>query len=355
MCRGKMIIIMGALLALVVMTEARADRLKVDFDGVVTAISRPDSGAFSVGAPISYSFTFNETLNWTGAGTVRHSSTIVSFEGSVGGYEFNGSTGSIFIRNDAPYDQITIENFNLITNEQALGISRDDFDFTSGNIDGYPLRSLTMHVQTDDLNFLKSRNFDATALQAMAASSGGVNFQMTFMDGAFGVAGLVVLGVIENINWNSAVCTPDEMTDIYALELDLIWTPDSPYGDSEFGLYFGNNGPNAYMFPETRRLIGNLYELDNNLERSRLVVSRSPPNMPPGLASGTGGSNSTIVQGKAYEFEVVYPCDTNPDNNNLFRIAHTANPAYVIFRDSMEGSPLPPVPGEASGNDHAFQ
>ena len=145
-------------------------------------------------------------------------------------------------------------------------------------------------------------------------------------------------------------CAPEEMTDIYVWGLDLTWMPNHPLGDTEFILWHANNGPNTNV--SAHPITANLYELDDALERFRLVVTRaaSEPVQPgPPYRFGQGGYNATIVQGKTYEIEVVYECDTHPDNNSLFRIAHTANPAYVVFRDGMEGAPLPPA-GAGNGD-----
>lgn len=137
-------------------------------------------------------------------------------------------------------------------------------------------------------------------------------------------------------------CAPEEMTDMAADVFDLTWTPDAPYGDTMYYMQHANNGPNVNS--AAHPVIANLYELNDQFERSRLVVSRAtndPVQPGPTTWFGQGGYDNTIVQGKTYEFELVYECDTNQDNDSLFRIAHTANPDYVVFRDGMEGAPLP--------------
>jgi len=206
---------------LLVTSSSYADTIKVDLTGSVTSIggsSGPTNGVFSPGDAISYSFEFEEATTASSSGVVRYLYSITSFSGDVGGYLFSGSSGDAFLRNDGtagtifggnPYDQVTINNLTAAVYDQAYGgFDREDFASTSGNVAGVPLRSVSIHAQTDDTTLLSDLNFSEEALISLSDNLSLLSFSMLFMDGAFGSAPVSVNGSFNGMTVTNLTSVP---------------------------------------------------------------------------------------------------------------------------------------------------
>ncbi len=197
-----------------------AASIQVDLSGSVTSLggaSGPGNGVINVGDAISYSFTFDEQTTSGSTGVVRYLYSITDFTGSVGSYLFSGNTGDVFLRNDSasgtlfggnPFDQISISNYNAAVNSAALGLTRDDFTSTSGNVAGYPLRSVSLLIQTDDTTFLSDLNFSEQAMLSTSANLPLLGFSMFFMDGAFGSVPVSVDGSFSSMTVTNLSAVP---------------------------------------------------------------------------------------------------------------------------------------------------
>ena len=199
----------------------QAATIQVDLQGTVTTIygtSANYNNVFSVGDSISYTFTFDESFYIPNAtGVIRYKNSITSFAGSVGSYQFTGGSGSAFVRNDQsggtifggnPYDQLTISNYNATANLAYLGLARDDFTSTGGDVAGFPLRTVEVSIQTDDTSFLSSLDFSEQAVASMASYLSLVNFRMVFSNDAFGITPLGILGDVTSINVTNLSAVP---------------------------------------------------------------------------------------------------------------------------------------------------
>ena len=183
----------------------------VSLEGNINELSGgaiPPNGFFEVGDPILLTFTFNEFTNGFQIGATRRTDAMKSFSGSVGGYTFGGSTGDIFLRNDGisggifdgnPFDQIGVNFQNELVNQGALGIDRNDFDFDSGSVGGFRLRSVGFNVQTDNTNMLDGLDFSQDAFGNAEDFLDQYFFRMTFSNEAFGTTPALVRGSFTSI------------------------------------------------------------------------------------------------------------------------------------------------------------
>lgn len=147
-----------------------------------------------------------------------------------------------------------------------------------------------------------------------------------------------LMGAFSSASVRAQACSALELTDVTPLTFNLEYTPQSQFGTTMYFMEYKNIGTNNTL----RRIDVSLYELDDNLNRVALILTRF--NTSPVLAGssfGHGGFTNLIQQGKAYEMNVSYPCDTNPANNSEFQVAWNINnpPPDKIFADGMETPP----------------
>ena len=147
-----------------------------------------------------------------------------------------------------------------------------------------------------------------------------------------------LMGAFSTASVNAQTCNANENTDIKAEDLSLEYMPESEFGTTRFMMKYRNIGTNA----TTRPITASMYELDENLNRVSLVLSRTSNSVVGvGLHFIQGGFTNAVQQGVAYEMEVVYPCDTNGTNNSEFQVAWNINnpPPPMIFKDGFESAP----------------
>jgi len=209
--------------------HANAASITVQLVGEVTGVSGVVVGNsfFNLGDAITYNLEFDEELA-SSSPIDTFTSAITSFSGSVGTYDFAGSTGQAFTRNNGtagslfggnPFDQISISHNDLDRNLAFLGLNRNDFTSDDGLIGGKPLAQVRLSAQTDDTSFMSSNDFDASIFQALAGNSTYLDllgFSMSFDIDAFGSVDGTASG-----EFNSITVVPEPSTGLL-LSLGLI-------------------------------------------------------------------------------------------------------------------------------------
>ena len=176
----------------------------VTLEGAISGLSgvTRDSNFFNPSDPISLTFTFDETMGGTLTGSRSFDRAISSFSGRVGTYEFGGSSGSTLLRNDLvgsifggnPYDNVGIR-FN-----SEIVVGQSDFDYDSGPVGGFALRSILLNVQTDDTTMLDSLDLDGMTFENTENFLDLYTFNLSFSNNPIGLVPGSVFGSFDSIS-----------------------------------------------------------------------------------------------------------------------------------------------------------
>ena len=212
-------IILLLLIALFTSTTAFGSTIKVDLTGnvtsfagkIVTVAERSELGLgptiINVGDTILYSFTFEETPSSSAPGSIANYLTATTlFNGSVGNYDFSGTSGSIGITNDA-------RGRRSVSDSIGISVSESDFGFTDGNIGlnqvdnsittghseaNLPLTSITVGVNSDG-TLIDSLDLTESTFNLAFANLSLAAFQMNFSNTSITIAGTLSSVNITNL------------------------------------------------------------------------------------------------------------------------------------------------------------
>ena len=251
---------------LFVATSAHAALIQVDLDGHVEGTVGTGK-TIQVDDPVHYTVRFNEQMAAT-TPTAVFLNAVTSFSGTVGWYNFSGTSGRAFTRNDgtspaygggAPYDQVAIDHANSVA-YQAAGLNRNDFTSTDGDVGGYPLRSFGIVAQSLDTSLLAGNDFTAATFYALRDNSAAIDlqeFNLYFSNDPFALGPVAAYGSFDSITVNvigtsvasPALPSPSNSFSVPVLAAQPIYIDPEVAVGYDYSIGAGDPGFRSVVFP----------------------------------------------------------------------------------------------------------